>query len=161
MTRTEDKPDYDSYDDDDLRTRFNSYNPDKDSNGSIGLALAEAAMKRCGYDYKKVQQWANSTRDSIEKATLERIARAALTRFSELEAGERIHGREIAQKLSAIRNAGYSVPAYSHLSRDEQWKLLRQIRSSVGKEVREKYPEIARAIEQENQRRIDEAEFCR
>lgn len=153
--------DYDLEDDDDLRTRFNSYNPDEDPNGSIGLALAEAAMRRCGYDSKKVQQWANSTKDSIERAKLERIARAALTRFSELEAGERIHGREIAQKLASIRKAGYSVPSYSHLNRDEQWKLLRQIRSEVGKEVREKYPDIAKSIEDENQRRIDEAEFFR
>ena len=158
---TNDKAEFDMEDEDDLRVRFNHYDPDEDPNGSIGIGLAEAAMKRCGYNTKKVQIWANSARDSIERAKLERIARAALTRFSELQSGERIHGREIAQKLSAIRNAGYDVPAYSHLSKDEKWNLLRQIRSKVGAEVREKYPDIARTIEEENQRRIDEAEFCR
>jgi len=157
----QDKPEFDLEDEDDLRARFNTYNPDDDPNGSIGIGLAEAAMKRFGYDTKKVQQWANSARNSFERVSLERIARAALSRFSELQNGESVGDGEIAAKLSAIRSAGYEVPAYSHLSKDEKWELLTRIRSEVGTKLQREYPDIARQIQSENQRRIDDVELCR
>ncbi len=75
MTRIEDKPEYDLEDEDDLRIAFNSYNPEEDPSGNIGIGLAEAALKRFGYDQKKVQEWANATRKRIlfsDKPGLER-----------------------------------------------------------------------------------------
>lgn len=40
-----------------LNDIYFEYNPDEDSNGSRGLAIAETLYKKCGRDFKKIKKW--------------------------------------------------------------------------------------------------------
>jgi len=138
--------------DDYLERAIRNYNPDEDvkkSGGAYGMRLADMMFAR------------GIKRFSKPDSNLETIARIALTRFPELQKGETIYDREISERLREIRQTGYNVPPYSHLSKDKKWKLLRGIQGEIEAKAREQIPEVLRGIYEDNRRRIEDAEFLR
>ncbi len=134
-----------------LKRAIAGYDPDRDIEefgGAYGMRLADMMVAR------GIEKFA-------AEGDLEKIARVALIRFPELERGETIYDKEISNRLGQIRKAGYEVPSYSHLSKDEKWKLLRKIQGEVEAKVRERNPEVLREIYEENRRRIYESDFLR
>ncbi|VVB82031.1 Uncharacterised protein [uncultured archaeon] len=55
----------DEIENDNLKQAFLSYNPENDPNGSIGIALADAAFKVCGYNPNKLQDWLSEDEKSL------------------------------------------------------------------------------------------------
>ncbi len=106
---------------------YDSYDSENDPTGAIGLALADAKDRQnrvaCG-----------------ESPCIARLARIALSRFSELQSGERISVREIKKRLSEIRQAGYNVEPYGNMSKKEAWNYLLKIRREIREKVRDSAP---------------------
>ncbi len=90
-----------------------------------------------------------------------RLARIAYRRFPALGKGESIQDRELSSRLREIREAGYSVPPYSRLTKKAKWELLRQIKQDVRGQARAHGAAFAlREIAQKNDRlRQEEREF--
>jgi hypothetical protein len=42
---------------DSLAKSYFEYNPDEDSNGSLGIEIAEILYKRCGKNFDKIKKW--------------------------------------------------------------------------------------------------------
>ena len=81
-----------------------------------------------------------------------RLAEIALPRFSELQRGESISRREIAQRLRELRQAGYSVRTEG--SKDELWKELSEAKKYIRTQATQYAPATLREIERQNKLRL-------
>ena len=130
------------------------YDPDEDvknSGGAYGHYLADRLLAE-----------QNNGETSGCSKNLEKIARVALTRFPESERGESIGVLEIKGRLKKLRELGYAVPKYSHLNKQELWKLFfGDIRRAIGDEIKKVDYNFYKNIQRENKRQKDEADFCR
>ena len=97
---------------------YDSYDAEEDHTGAIGHALADARERQTGIACIESPYWAG-------------IAQVALSRFSELQQGESISVGEIKRRLFQIRQEGYKVKPYSHMSKQEAWNYLNEIRRDV------------------------------
>ena len=86
---------------DSFRDTFNAYDPEQDPNGSIGIALADEALRIFNYDLDSVQEWANSNK----KYNLEEVSEYALI-YSEREKVSNRNGNMIRERLRKLKELG-------------------------------------------------------
>lgn len=55
---------------DSLKEAFVSYDSENDPNGSIGIALADAAYRTCGNNHKNISNWAKGKKEISEDSEL-------------------------------------------------------------------------------------------
>jgi len=142
-----------------LKKACQKYNPDDDvekEGGAYGHRLADELM-RLGKFNSFARENFEDCGKTRKEGDLVKIARTALTRFSELQLGESISDKELSERLNSIRKAGYNVPPYSKLNKKGKWNLLMEIRRDVRIELKEKYPDIAEDIQRQNQKQKDDA----
>jgi len=126
-----------------------TYDPEKDPRGEIGLALADAVYAR-----DRDRAFSDDSRCYWAE-----VARVALPRFPELQQRESIHDREIARRLGEIRKTNYDVPQYRGLSKRGKWDLLMKIRADVRRKAGEHCPNVLAEIDRENNERREEARW--
>jgi hypothetical protein len=124
---------------------------------SLGVDPESPSIYQEGMDSLNIVRTGENS--ELDTDYLKRVGYATLIRFPELERGESIGVGEIKKKLGRIRNAGYEVPPYSKLSKEEAWNLLRSIRGEVSSLLRRNSPGILEEITLENERRKDVRNF--
>lgn len=81
-----------------------------------------------------------------------RIAKIALTRFSELQKGEHITVPELKARLRRLRRAGYEVESYSRMNQFELWDYTMQLRAEVYRQAKTHCPDVLKEITNYNKR---------
>ena len=93
--------------------------------------------------------------DNVRKYS--KLARIALTRFPELERGERISVSEIRERLNFLRENGYNVGAYNSMNKNELFEHLTRIKKSIRKCADLYCPKVLVEIDEANRNQIDDA----
>ena len=101
-----------------------SYNPDEDQSGTIGMRLAERVYRRYGrFDTKKIME---------EQAQWDVWKKIAFRKFPPLLPRETILVREIKARLNELKKEGYDVKTgYSKLRKKDAWDYFREIRKDI------------------------------
>jgi len=99
----------------------------------------------------------SNLRVSGESTYWSHITHVALFRFP----SGHVSDAELKHRLRDIRAAGYDVPPYSILSRDDKWNLLEDIRKSVAAVAREHCPRAFAEVTAANHIAREEAQYAR
>jgi hypothetical protein len=86
---------------------------------------------------------------------LEKAAWIALIRFPELQQREKIGIKEIKERFSELKKAGYEICAYSKMNREEAWNYLKEIKGDISAMARVYCPETLDEINRENRERLE------
>jgi hypothetical protein len=90
----------------------------------------------------------------VERKVSDDAARILLRDFPALERGESVLAAEYQKRLSDARQAGYSIPSYSHLGRFELVKLYDQLCAKVRGEAD---AEVLKEISAQNKRNREDS----
>ncbi len=103
-----------------------------------------------------------SARDnSVNLSVLEKALTIGLRRFPELVRGETIHEKEIKQRLSDIKNTGYEIKPYSHMTKEEAWNYLRGLKAKLLSEGEKYLPNVIEKINEANIQQMRDAYLFR
>jgi uncharacterized protein with ParB-like and HNH nuclease domain len=87
----------------------------------------------------------------------EERTKIALTRFPELDRGERITTEEINEKLDELARTDYPIPKYNRNSNREAWNCCMVVRKDIRFQGLKYCPQTVRLILAQNMRKREEA----
>ena len=101
-----------------------SYHPDNDPTGDQGINLADRVYRKYGtFKIKDIIQ---------RQQNWEKWEAIAFRRFPLLLSGETILVREIRERLTQLKKAGYDIESgYSRLRKKETWAYFRRIKKDI------------------------------
>lgn len=132
------------------------YDPERDSSGAIGHALASTIWEE---RYRaSLGNSSASLSQSAEDPVFSKIARVAITHLPTSENGSPSE-QAVKRRLKSIRDAGYSIQPYAHLSRQAAWNYLNKVRSAIYAEAQSRCPSTLAEVVNSNRVQEDASQL--
>jgi len=100
----------------------------EESREDLGYVESDPEINRRIRDY--------FNRQSLDSVILEKAREVAFRDFPALGPYESLGVREIKRRLSEIKQTGYQVGPYSHMTKNQVWKYLLKVRRNLSEDVR-------------------------
>ncbi len=133
---------------------YENYDSELDSNGSIGIALADARLR----EERDLELIRESERILSRWGT---YALIALPRFPEIGLGESVRASEIKLRINKLESAGYSCADWKRVSARNLWSYFSGIRADIRRNAGKYVPEVLDRIDMKNSETRELAELLR
>ncbi len=124
---------------------YDSYDADNDPSGDIGHALASAEVARRGGSLLETR----SPGADYNPSTMRKIAVTALTGFSRISSSRK-GAKYYRNRLVAIERAGFEVPPFNGLPRNQVRALYGEVLHEIRKRAGQLCPDVLDEVDRIN-----------